>query len=303
MVHRGAIAGLLLLVMLNVGGCTEPNPDHDRHAGQDLGTTPLPDGELIPHRLDDDGAPQSCGDAAGCTKPPGPCYEQTGSCDPQTGSCTYAPLAKGTACIPWDMCLQPGTCDGKGTCVADPVSCELPHTSGGTCAEGACHGYTCDAGWGDCNGVWTDGCEQDITGDVDHCGACTSPCGTAANATVSCVQGKCQLNCTAPYKDCNELFGDGCEIPVGQPNACDRVGLSTFTTAAGATPGCGTPYCGKGGSKDESFGTWYCTFCSHCQLFADGGAWCLTSKGTFSADRCTDCCNPLSPQYPQQCQP
>jgi hypothetical protein len=76
-----------------------------------------------------------------------------------------------------------------------------------------------------------------------------------------------------------------------------------FSSATGATPGCGTPYCGPGKTnyKEKNFGTWHCSFCSHCKLFDDGYAWCMPSKGEFSAQRCWDCCKPNDPKFPQVC--
>ena len=188
---------------------------------------------------------------------------------------------------------------------APPGVCDLPHASGGSYVGGVCQGYLCELGWGDCNNVWSDGCEADLSGDLSHCGGCDRACVGGANATASCIKGQCVLSCTVPYEDCNADPTDGCEIPVGEPNTCGRGGLSTFSSVSGATPGCGTPYCGKGSnsSKIKSFGSWHCSFCAHCQLFDDGGAWCLIGKGTFSADRCTNCCNPSSLAFPQLCKP
>jgi hypothetical protein len=77
-------------------------------------------------------------------------------------------------------------------------------------------------------------------------------------------------------------MANGCEIPVGVANRCDRGGLDS-------SGGCGTAYCGSGG--DVSFGTWTCSFCEHCHHYSNGYSWCLSASGEFSPDRCASCCN------------
>jgi len=181
------------------------------------------------------------------------------------------------------------------------VVCSAPHASG-YCAEGQCQ-YQCDIGWGDCNGSTSDGCEVDLTSDPLHCGGCASPCPAVPNASIGCVGGSCAPGCIAPYADCNNDPSDGCEIPVGVPDSCGPGGLSTFSASAGATPGCGTAYCGSGGQGAVSFGSWYCSFCAHCEKFSDGYAWCIPATGLYSAQRCTKCCKPNDPTFPAVCQP
>jgi hypothetical protein len=207
--------------------------------------------------------------------------------------------------VPSDPCQKNGQCDGKGECEGIPKTCDAPNASGGNCVSGVCQGFACDPGWGNCNADWSDGCETNLSSDPAHCGGCHNTCFPAgANTAEGCSKGKCTISCIAPYKDCNNDLGDGCEIPVGVPNSCDRKGLTTFDSAAGSTPGCGTPHCGPAipGTLDKSFGTWHCSFCSHCKLFDDGYAWCLSSLGRFSANRCLDCCKPGDPSFPQVCQ-
>ena len=252
--------------------------------------------------------PQGCqnGKCAGdpclgikCEQPPGPCHKNPGRCDAQSGNCIYDKLPAGTACTLTNACINNPTCDGNGKCSGTTMGCSAPHASGATCVQGECQGYTCDSGWDNCNNKCSDGCEVDITSNKSHCGGCGKACNNAAHATAVCQNMTCKLNCTAPWQDCNGNKSDGCEIPVGRANACNKSGLSTFSSAAGGTPGCGTPYCGAG-SSGTSFGSWHCRFCTHCQIFTDGGSWCLTASGKFSPDRCATCCNPDS--YPQVCQ-
>jgi hypothetical protein len=236
-----------------------------------------------------------------CELPPGPCWATRGACDPATGRCVYAPLPEGTSCIVAEACLLAARCDGAGTCVAGAPACTRPHAHGGTCAQGACQGFACDLGFGNCNADWADGCEVDLTRDPVSCGACGATCPDGPHAASGCLAGKCALQCEPPFQDCNADPADGCEIPVGLANHCSRAGLVPFDAGVGATPGCGTPYCGPGGVGAQSFGTWHCVFCDHCEIFADGGAWCLEEMGLFSKARCTSCCPPGDPAFPSVC--
>lgn len=291
-----------LLWFLPLSGCTTPNPSY-RSTELDGEVNIEPDGS-IDNEVNQapDGTQLVCEVDDSCTDPPGVCHEQRGQCDPETGHCLYDPLKAGTPCLPDDKCTVEAVCNGEGSCVGKELVCLAPHASSGTCVEGECEEYLCDPGFENCNGSWSDGCEVDLTADPNNCGGCNSSCPNAPNANASCEKGHCALQCSTPYEDCNEDPTDGCEIPVGQPNSCDRNGLTTFSNSVGATPGCGTPYCGKGTSKwSESFGTWRCSFCNHCQLFADGGSWCIVSEGQFSSERCEDCCDPASPLFPQVC--
>ncbi len=162
----------------------------------------------------------------------------------------------------------------------------------------------CPAGFADCDGKVDNGCETAIN-TPSHCGSCTTACAAAPNASAACVSNKCTLKCTAPYQDCDGKYDNGCEIPVGQGNACDRSGLAAFS---GSKPPCGTPYCGSAAASNAvaNFGSWYCSFCDHCYQFSNGGSFCLYSPavannadGTFSGDRCTNCCAAMTQVCPK----
>lgn len=224
-----------------------------------------------------------------CNNPPGPCYQDPGKC--VEGKCTYAPKTAGSGCKHTDKCVVSAICDGQGKCKGSTLSCSRPHTTGGTCVAGVCQGYKCDKDWGNCNGTWNDGCERPLN-TASNCGKCNSVCVSAANAKPYCAGSVCKLSCTSPYKDCDGKYSNGCEIPQGVANRCNKSGL----TSGGSNPtGCGTPYCGSSSTTHAAnFGTWTCTFCSHCHHFSNGYAWCLYgsgSSGNYSKDRCTSCCN------------
>lgn len=238
----------------------------------------------------------ACTGAGQCIKPPGPCHESKGVCA-EAGLCHYKLKGYGSDCIPMDPCLVGGVCDGKGKCIkTKQMDCKLPHATGGACTKGKCQGFTCDKGWGDCNGAWKDGCERSLTTTSD-CGTCGAACAKVANATTACHNGACTLTCKAPYKDCDLKFANGCEIPEGVANRCDKSGLAGASSSA--VP-CGTAYCGSSaGSSVMNFGTWYCRFCTHCHKFSQGWTWCVyagTAKGEFNANNapCSSCCSASS---------
>jgi hypothetical protein len=67
--------------------------------------------------------------------------------------------------------------------------CSFPNTVSSYCNDGICEIGRCQSGFSNCNSQVIDGCEQDVLGDVLHCGKCQQACET--NET--CNQGVCQL--------------------------------------------------------------------------------------------------------------
>jgi hypothetical protein len=57
------------------------------------------------------------------------------------------------------------------------------------CVNQVCRPDKCLAGWGNCDGMFNNGCEHDVTSDNVNCGACDNVCNTAAGET--CVDGEC----------------------------------------------------------------------------------------------------------------
>src|SRR5690606_31038736 len=78
------------------------------------------------------------------------------------------------------------------------------------CTDGGCEIASCHAGWSDCDGDPSNGCETDLN-DVNSCGACNNVC-ELDNASASCTNQKCTvLSCDAGYSNCNCGHADGCE--------------------------------------------------------------------------------------------
>lgn len=73
-------------------------------------------------------------------------------------------------------------------CGACGVACALPNASGSTCAAGACRVGACAAGFADCDGSASNGCEVITQTSTLHCGACGRACAIGQTCTAgSCV--------------------------------------------------------------------------------------------------------------------
>lgn len=149
-------------------------------------------------------------------------------------------------------CVAATTANGCGGPSCDP--CPDYPSSSPVCTGGAC-GIACSAGYGNCDGVVTNGCEKQIdVSDPDNCGKCARTCGTNHASATTCVAASCSPTCETGYGNCNEssklVPDDGCETNLnGSTSNCGRCGYSCsaqggvsakFTCFSGAC-GCSTP--------------------------------------------------------------
>ena len=100
-----------------------------------------------------------------------------------------------------DVSTDPMHCGG---CAAPP--CALAHATS-LCSEGACAIGRCDPGYGDCDGLASNGCESALGTGLD-CAACGDVCG----AGTTCSMGRCVAPCGAPRLDCDADASNGCEV-------------------------------------------------------------------------------------------
>jgi len=127
---------------------------------------------------------------------------------------------------PWQACENNGDCPPGGeTCVENeryyvntgnaPNGCETDlltdNDNCGSCGNACGDNQSCifgnrecDADWGDCNGISSDGCEEDLTTNT-NCGSCGNACGN----NQSCIFGICK--CDDGYADCDGDALNGCE--------------------------------------------------------------------------------------------
>lgn len=124
---------------------------------------------------------------------------------------------------------KPATC---GSCSNDCTS--LPHVSGTvTCAQGKClfDAASCTAGWGDCNGDPSDGCETALD-TLGQCGACNKACtGVDAICDASTKPAKCGSSCAGT------ICGTSCvstNVDATHCGSCD----TSCTAIAHAQPSC-----------------------------------------------------------------
>lgn len=96
----------------------------------------------------------------------------------------------------------------------DPTHCgncstncnNLPQVSSTSCSSGQCIINSCKSPYGNCDNWAANGCETNLSNDVNNCGLCNRRCGQNAQ----CVNGNCQ--CISGYANCNGDWNDGCEL-------------------------------------------------------------------------------------------
>ena len=127
---------------------------------------------------------------------------------------------------------------------------------GGTCAAST----QCAAGFADCDGVASNGCETNTTNDQGNCGSCGNDCPGVANANTvqQWLQGNAASVCNAPFQDCDGDASNGCEVDTdndtsncgGCGNVCSPAPVSTATCGGSA---CGSSCLQATVGIDESF--------------------------------------------------
>lgn len=132
-----------------------------------------------------------------------------------------------------------GNCDGWGGngCESnlkdDPYDCGVcgnecvaeysQQVSSVYCRNSQCTIFSCRAGWGDCDDLYSTGCETPILNNNLHCGSCSLQCDTSISC---CVENKCRLSAgqtiTQPsYQDCiGQKNGTQCILRTTAPSAC-----------------------------------------------------------------------------------
>jgi hypothetical protein len=121
-------------------------------------------------------------------------------------------------------------CDGQETngCEVDTrtdlqhcggcgVACPQRPNAMATCRMGAC-GIACLSGFGDCDGVAANGCEEALQTSSLHCGSCSNPCSSGR----ACEGGTCATaaSCMGSRVNCSGV----CVDLTSDPRHCGRCG-------------------------------------------------------------------------------
>lgn len=164
---------------------------------------------------------KNCG-ACGTACKSGP--NSTTAC--QDGKCVLTCSAGHADCNanPADGCEVDITSD-LANCGGCAMACgPLAHATA-ACVASTCTVASCNGGFGDCNKVAADGCELDLSSNINNCGACGTACKPVPNADVSCGGGMCAFACKPGFSDCNGDPSDGCEVAVAMDaNNCGMCG-------------------------------------------------------------------------------
>ena len=160
-----------------------------------------------------------------------------------SGTCVIAACNAGFADCnsnPSDGC-ETRIASDLNNCGACGKHCVTPNGTP-ACTSGLCVTAACNAGFADCNGNPTDGCEISVATDVRNCGTCSRACVTP-NGTPACAAGACVIaSCNSGFADCNGNFADGCETQTTtDPNNCGTCGKRC--TTPNGTPACTSGLC------------------------------------------------------------
>lgn len=180
------------------------------------------------------------------------------STDGPTSDASDAPSEAGTPCGSMTCAARPGAvavCTA-GECVyacrlgfadcnareadgcevdlrSDTANCERcdracrPLNGVGACVDSTCVLATCNAGFGDCDGMLANGCEVNLRTAVTNCGTCGRACAGSGRSQTQpvCDSGSCVTRCVPYWGDCDGNEANGCEVYLcAAPMNCGRCG-------------------------------------------------------------------------------
>jgi hypothetical protein len=121
-----------------------------------------------------------------------------------------------------------------------------PHSTP-SCAGSQCGIASCDQGYAHCFGDVTNGCETNLTNDLNHCGKCETICPAIAQGTGTCAKGLCAiLSCNANYADCDGNIANGCEtLTLSDAKNCGSCNTQCSNPPNGSAE-CNNGQCGLG---------------------------------------------------------
>ena len=168
----------------------------------------------------------------GCETSTSADVDNCGACGNVCMAPTGTPVCNSGICSIGNCPGNTGDCDGVITngcetdldttedhCGACGRACSNDGVAVRNCASGICIS-ACMPGLGNCDQPAApapdDGCEQDVSSDVNACGGCNRACATDNVLSVSCTDGKCDSTCQLGFGNCTQPAGgvpdDGCEL-------------------------------------------------------------------------------------------
>ena len=168
------------------------------------------------------------------------------------GKCVGA-CGAGGMCPPNQLCCN-GQCedtqDDPNHCGSCTKVCTTPPHASVTCEMSKCAIGNCATGFGDCNGVESDGCETNFSNDPKHCGSCTKACAPNETCTGGLCVGGCGMGqtCQPGFTCCDAM---NCANTTNDPSNCGMCDNKCPPIAHG-TPACAGSMC-KIGSCDMGF--------------------------------------------------
>jgi len=91
-----------------------------------------------------------------------------------------------------------------------------------SCLGGSCNIQSCDALWGNCDGIDANGCEADFVSDANNCGTCGNICQVAGEV---CYSGACCMpDCTGKPSCADDGCGKICGVCTGFLSWAKRAG-------------------------------------------------------------------------------
>ena len=174
-----------------------------------------------------------------------------------TGTCNAGACSVATCSGTWRNCDNNATngCERDigsdvNNCGGCGVVCPSRSNATRTCTAGVC-GFTCNSGYGDCDGSASNGCEVNTRTSVSNCGACGNAC-SAANGTATCSSGVCGIgSCNSGYANCDGVTSNGCEVNT-RTNTSNCGSCGRVCSYANAAPVCSSGACSMG----SCIGTW-----------------------------------------------
>jgi hypothetical protein len=135
-----------------------------------------------------------------------------------TASCTNATCGIGM-CKPGFADCNMNAMDGCETNVMTVQNCGkcnnvcmAPANATAGCNNGICGIGMCNNLFGDCDMNPFNGCEKDLSADVNNCGKCGGLC-SVANGAPGCLNGVCRVaSCNQGFADCDLSYANGCEV-------------------------------------------------------------------------------------------